>query len=309
MKILLASDGSDDAIEAAKFVNGLASGNEIQLTVLTVSYDPSNAGAATIQSWFREWSEKENQRVRQHHEMLRGLLGEAYPSLSMIQQSGPAVRHILDQAKQMEADLIVIGARGHSAIRRLLLGSVSDSIATLASCSVLVVRSPEDRTRVPHKVIVGYDTSAGSRDAVSDLMQLNWDRDTEVNVVSVVEWPYLFFDYTCSATDAMYEPEEVARVRGAAERIVSQMASKLPKTSMQVQRANHVGDAIVNIAEETDSDLVVIGDTGHSLLGELVLGSTSKYVLRHASCSVWISRHHRTVFEKNDAKAANAATN
>jgi len=56
--------------------------------------------------------------------------------------------------------------------------------------------------------------------------------------------------------------------------------------------SDHIGDSIVNVAEETNANLIVVGDTGHSLLSRFLLGSTSKYVLRHAPCSVWISRRH-----------------
>ena len=59
----------------------------------------------------------------------------------------------------MKADLVVIGAKGHSQIDRILLGSTSDYVATHSHCSVLVVR-PTGLSEAPQKtlkVAVAYD--------------------------------------------------------------------------------------------------------------------------------------------------------
>ena len=53
---------------------------------------------------------------------------------------GHAVEEILKTAKEGNFNLIVIGARGLSKIKELLLGSVSDGVTRLAPCPVLVVR-------------------------------------------------------------------------------------------------------------------------------------------------------------------------
>jgi nucleotide-binding universal stress UspA family protein len=55
--------------------------------------------------------------------------------------TGDAKRVILAQAERIQADCIVVGAKGHRRLKRLLLGSVSAAIAARAPCSVEVVRS------------------------------------------------------------------------------------------------------------------------------------------------------------------------
>lgn len=47
---------------------------------------------------------------------------------------------ILDEAEKIEADLIIVGSHGYGAIKRFLLGSVSQAVALHAKCSVLIVR-------------------------------------------------------------------------------------------------------------------------------------------------------------------------
>jgi hypothetical protein len=49
---------------------------------------------------------------------------------------------------------------------------------------------------------------------------------------------------------------------------------------------------------------VVVGETPHSVLARLVLGSVSRYVLRHAQCSVWIARQSRSPSQSQQSSAS-----
>jgi nucleotide-binding universal stress UspA family protein len=53
---------------------------------------------------------------------------------------GHPVRSIIDLAGELNADLLVIGATGHSALYERMLGSRADRVIQLASCPVLVVK-------------------------------------------------------------------------------------------------------------------------------------------------------------------------
>ena len=59
---------------------------------------------------------------------------------------GSTESRIVEAAEQMHADLIIVGSHGYNRWERLLLGSVSDSVIHHAPCSVLVVRTPADRS-------------------------------------------------------------------------------------------------------------------------------------------------------------------
>jgi nucleotide-binding universal stress UspA family protein len=56
-------------------------------------------------------------------------------------EHGHPVKVILDQAKRMKADLIVLGTNGHRGVKRLVLGSVAESVVRSAGCPVLVVKA------------------------------------------------------------------------------------------------------------------------------------------------------------------------
>jgi nucleotide-binding universal stress UspA family protein len=57
-------------------------------------------------------------------------------------EEGVVVEEILDHLEEHPSDLVVVGSRGLSATRRLLLGSVSTAVVNHAPCPVLVVRPP-----------------------------------------------------------------------------------------------------------------------------------------------------------------------
>ena len=296
MRVLLASDGSKDANRAAEFVSMLAANNPVDLHVLTVSCAPARVGPESSRTFSTDWDKAEQEYVQSFQAQLKEPLAPRCDSLIMSRRIGPVAQTILDESVGLEADVIVIGARGHSLIHRMLLGSISDHVAAQAKCSVAVIRDRDDADRplpAPTKLLAGYDRSKGSREAISEIMGLHWPEDTEVNVMSVAPLPLPFESDPAALTAFSWEPKYLDSIRRGAERMASRVAEQIPHSNVQITRSNHPGSALVRAAEENESDLIFIGDTGQTLLDEWIMGSTSKYVVRHALCSVWISRHHR----------------
>jgi nucleotide-binding universal stress UspA family protein len=256
---------------------------------MMVTFDPVHY---TMQSWATEWTEEQDRRTQEVLAQAKQSLEVSCQSVSIVRQSGSVIPCILDQAKKSEVDLVALGAKGHSALHRVLLGSVSDAIATQAECSVVVVRPTDRADRRLNRILLAFDKSSASREAVTELMQLKLCRDTNVSVVSVAQTPFIFVGEGYASSPLLLTPEEIAPVSEAAERMAAQIAEHFPHTDSLTPIADHVGDAIVDVAEKGKADLVVVGDATRSWFGEFLLGSTSKYILRYATCSVWISRHH-----------------
>jgi nucleotide-binding universal stress UspA family protein len=64
------------------------------------------------------------------------------PCRTVVRQ-GPVADEIVRLASEERADLVVVGSRGLTGIRRLLLGSISNEVAVKAPCPVLVVKQPQ----------------------------------------------------------------------------------------------------------------------------------------------------------------------
>ena len=186
-------------------------------------------------------------------------------------------------------DLVVLGAQGHSALSRMLLGSVSDFVATHAPCSVLVVRDTglreEDHRQL--RVCIGYDDSPPSRQAIKELGRFGWGRNTIIDVVNMVAFPVVGLDEVPLQLDI---PQVIASTEEMVRDAAEELRQLTPNLSTHVRQCSHVGLGLVDFSEEQKTDLIVIGDTGRGMLERFFLGSVSRNVLRNASCSVWIVR-------------------
>jgi nucleotide-binding universal stress UspA family protein len=149
MKILVATDGSEGSMAAVSSVarRPWPSGSQIRLisaipVILAVGaphpippvYLPSEV-LETLQTQARIRAEAAVERA---HQILR----EAHiePVKTGFLPIGDARQVILEEAKDWGADLIVVGSHGYHGIDRLMLGSVSESVAMHAHCSVEVIR-------------------------------------------------------------------------------------------------------------------------------------------------------------------------
>jgi nucleotide-binding universal stress UspA family protein len=292
MKVLLATDGSSDADLAAWFLAHLPHEDQLELDVLAVIYVPEFHGSLETQNWVNQNSSSERTQAEKTLSKVESMFQGANAVVRKHVVEGHIGKTILAKASEFQSDLIVVGAQGHTAISRILLGSVSDFVATHAPCSVLVVRDTglreEDHRQI--RVCIGYDDSPPSRLALKELGRFGWGNNTEIDVVNMVAFPVVGLDEVPLQLDIpqiMASTEEM--VRDAAEGI----QSLTPNLSTHVRQCSHVGLGLADFAEERKTDIIVIGDTGRGMLERFFLGSVSRNVLRNATCSVWIVRQPR----------------
>ena len=142
-KILLATDGSEEAELAALRAVDLANATDSELHVVHVGVVPnflkSYPGTLgyerrlyeEIEEVSRELLRKESWRVK----AAGGTVAGAHLRMGQVDLE------IVSLAKELGAGLIVMGCRGHRGIRRFIEGSISAAIIRHAPCPVLVVRS------------------------------------------------------------------------------------------------------------------------------------------------------------------------
>lgn len=143
MKIILATDGSADALKAAGRVRKMAEANaKIAVVVAHVlitlpTYLAEAYVAISPGANFAAVQEETGQAILE-----RTVAELALPADRVTPRllRGHAVHALVDLAKAEQADLIVIGNRGLSGLAHLVLGSVSEGVARHAPCSVLIVR-------------------------------------------------------------------------------------------------------------------------------------------------------------------------
>ncbi|HSL00939.1 MAG TPA: universal stress protein [Rubrobacteraceae bacterium] len=135
-KILLATDGSENAVRAARTAVELANKTGSELHVVHVAEAPHIFFAYTELDPAR--AEREARKTLDDE--VRRIEGEGGTVTEKHLRLGPAEENIVNLAEQMGAGLIVLGSRGLSTLRRAVMGGVSESVVRHAHCPVMVVR-------------------------------------------------------------------------------------------------------------------------------------------------------------------------
>lgn len=139
--IVLATDGSPSAAEATLSAVELAKALDAPLVAVSVEHVLiPTYGYFGYSDVVAELTKMEQAHVQKTLEQAHAVAAEAGLDCETVACSGPVADAICRTARQLDARLIVIGARGWGPIGRALHGSVSTAVLHEAHCPVLVVR-------------------------------------------------------------------------------------------------------------------------------------------------------------------------
>jgi len=137
-RILLAVDGSEHALHAAKMAGDLARTLNSEKLRIVVAFNPipSYLGEPNRQTAIDARLQEANQILQTSLEAVGKIPGEIHTELI----EGSPAEAIIDVAKTRQSEVIVIGSRGMSTLGGLLLGSTGQKVVSHAPCPVLIVR-------------------------------------------------------------------------------------------------------------------------------------------------------------------------
>lgn len=289
MRILVAIDGSSDARAAVAWLGRLPLPADQTVRVVTVVIPP----IAFID-------------VDKAQAVRAGLIAEARrlvdDTASELRVGGDAARGevvveddareaIVATARDWNADLIAMGARGLGAVARFFLGSVSLSVARHAPCSVLVCKG---LPRELDAITVALDGSGHGRQALGWLTgALALPPATRLRLLGVAEAHHYpsrtpSIGSAWGVAVAALKAERRAQLEAELCAAAASLRARLPATETALL-TGEPADMIVRDVER-GTDLVVVGARGLGVIGRLLLGSVSESVLTHAACSVLIVR-------------------
>lgn len=140
LQVLLAFDNSVGADNAVKTIESLPIGEAADIAVVTVMTVVKYYRMDIVERMSEFWQE-EKREAETALAATSKRLKQAIPNVSTQLVEGESVSGaVLDKAKESDADLIIMGHKGKSAIDRFLLGSVSNDVVHHAPCSVWIVR-------------------------------------------------------------------------------------------------------------------------------------------------------------------------
>jgi nucleotide-binding universal stress UspA family protein len=219
-----------------------------------------------------------------------------FPVASVVKVGKP-FHEIATLARNRQTDLIVISTRGHTGLKRALLGSTAERVVRHAPCPVLTVPSQIPGERVNEasvfrlkKILVPIDFSETSAQALPYAAAMARQFDAEIILLHVVE-PLLIpagLGYMRSGVrDTDRNSEQIAKTN---LHCVSEEFFGESDCARIMARTGAPHREITAAAKELGADLIVLTTHGYTGLKHVLLGSTAEQVVRHADCPVMVVR-------------------
>lgn len=287
-KILVATDGSEDALLAVQAAIDLSDRTGAELHVVHAWQDlrPPTLPAMAIDEYaqaYEQWKHEAGELLDKETERLREAGGTV--SGAHLREGRPA-EEINNLAEELDVGLVIIGSRGLGTMKRLVMGSVSEGIVHLALCPTLVVRGGE-KAWPPRRLIIGDDASEEAMRAGELAAGIGKLFDARALLLRVYPQVTVFkanrIVHTRASKELLKKGEESLEKRAAELASILGARPEVRVTS---------GDAAASIQEAAEEDrepaLVAVGRRGLGAVRQLALGSVSSDVLRAVSGPVLI---------------------
>jgi nucleotide-binding universal stress UspA family protein len=284
--ILWASDGSEESLDALKWVEVFASGYDANVIALSV-FESANLNPSAIADDLRkeidlvdsEITKKEAGRLTQIRNALekKGIKAETRVARGVPHQE------IVKTAHDRSIDLIVMGKRGLTAWRKMLLGSTTTAVLREAHVPVLTVLGTA-RSIAVKKILFPAAFSPEENTALAWAFEFAQKFDAELVLFNVTE--------IHKSYDAV-EGGFVGRLRDSASEQLHIIAEAVPiekrKGVNLVEKVTafpRAWSGIVNYVRDQDIDMIVMSTHARKGVPRLFLGSVAEAVMEEAPCPV-----------------------
>lgn len=202
---------------------------------------------------------------------------------------GVPSQEIVDAVGRFGTNLIVMGTRGHTGLKHVLLGSVAERVARNAECPVLTVKADERAGGIqPRVVVVPMDFSPAAREALTLAEQIA----TAMGPSQIV----LVHGYYVPVELEQLIVAEQGGTGGLLDLLSEESARDLQAILEDLQEAGvaveYVAEhgpperVVAHVAEQRRADLIVMGTHGRTGLSRVLMGSVAEHVVRTAPCPV-----------------------
>lgn len=220
---------------------------------------------------------------------------------------GRAAPRISAAADTLGADLILIGTRGNTGFRHLLLGSVAEEVVRIARRPVLTVHPADTRPIEPvRRLIFPTDFSEVANQALSVAIRLLIGSEA-TRILLVHTYNIAASIMPLAGFRGGVVPLFVENAQALAEQMTQPSAEALRSRGFEVETLVRRGDAaevVTELAAEHDADLIVMGTRGHSKIRQMLLGSTAERVVEHATCPVLTVHEYDEVLDGEPGRRA-----
>jgi len=285
--ILVAVDLSESAQSLLANAHSLATRTGAELHVLTSLEVPDlpYPGAGSTLDFQKQIHQARHTLMEQSAEALPE--GQSPTSHCVAVESAPAA--ILDRAKEVGADLIILGPHRPRAFRGHILGNTADRVLRASNVPVLII--PDQMTLPLNRVVAAIDLSDPARGALDQaflwagkLGAANGETgasEAELRVIHVI--PRRYKEYDIPVDRAVIGPELHKEIEKAQQRVGGSDGLTVIQEAVW---GNAPSEEIVRYTDAEDADFLVLGTHGYGAIGRALIGSVTSRVARSASCTM-----------------------
>lgn len=313
--ILVSLDGSTFAEAALPWALAMGRTGGADLHLASVHEPIPSFSYEEWESAAWDWSEEYLKKVQTRLE------AQASGGVDAWVGAGRVVDSLLQRAKDVNADLVVMATHGRGAFTRAWLGSVTDGLLRHTHLPVLIVRPPEGvkaglvevggaagaggavgaggeagtPLQLPtlSTIVVPLDGSDLSESELAEAQTLAKEFGARVHLVRIVAYPVEIASPYLPHTVQM-NARLVDEAKDAASDYMEQRAKALRERGIEVETHVRIdaqpGHAIAEVVDEVGADLVIMATHGRGGIQRALLGSTTDKVIRSVTVPVLVRR-------------------
>ncbi|HYA11806.1 MAG TPA: universal stress protein [Thermodesulfovibrionales bacterium] len=263
-KLLLPTDGSKFSEGSIREAISLAKNCSSKIFVLSVvEMNPEFEALAP------EIIEKMEKETRQHLESVKSrALKEGVDCEIIVHEGEEPYQYIVAEAAKRKVEMIIMGRRGRTGLKRLMMGSVTARVIGHSPCKVLVI--PETAKVSYRNILIATDGSKYSDAAALEAISIAKRCGSDLIALSVAT-----------------KDKDLLSAKKSVEKI-SQIAEKEGLKSKTMTPRGTPYNVIVETAEKKNADVIVVGSHGRTGLERLLMGSVTERVIGQANCAVLV---------------------
>jgi nucleotide-binding universal stress UspA family protein len=263
-KLLVPTDGSEfsgDAIKEAFNLAKTCSSKVYAMSVVEINVEFEALAPGLV--------EKAEKATREHLESVKSKAAKEGIDCEIIVHEGEEpYKYIVEEAAKNKVEMIIMGRRGRTGMKRLMMGSVTAKVIGHAPCKVLVV--PKAAAVSYKTILIATDGSKYSEAASVEAISIAKRCGSDLIVMSV-------------ASDTKSLP--------AAKKNVEAVKKLSEKEGLRIKTLTPRGmpyEVIVNTAKDKKADVIVVGSHGRTGIEKLLMGSVAERVIGHARSTVLV---------------------
>ena len=273
--ILVPTDFSEPAAHALRFASRLAErvGARIRLMYADYFVPPVDFSASAAVEYALTSDEAADEAKKQLIRLAEEYLPKsvAYETRVVIDSPVPA---IVDEARTCGADLVVMGTHGRTGFRRLIVGSVTESVMRIVNVPLLAISPLTDERRLAEpfsRVVCAVDDSPESREALRFCAAL---ADAPLAKIVVARC----FD----AETPQEAADEIVRLQEWTP------PDLVDRCQYKLLPADHPSEQLVELAKLVHADLIAAGCASNRTTSEMMRGTAAERIVERSACPVLV---------------------